>query len=171
MYWQGGPEDPFVDEPNMPPRLMDSPSVDVLLLFVRIALLLALMLVGMRLGATGDDKLALTAGFGLACAALLVVSPVARNHYYLLIAPAVLFVPLWLKRLGLRRWAIFMALASCSLILLQYVLMPYVGRIGLLGLGTTAWLMAAMVLSVRAVPEAEGANYFPWTSRSGIIAA
>ena len=34
--------------------------------------------------------------------------------------------------------------------MLHYALLPFAGRIGLLGLGTTAWLMAALVLMARA---------------------
>lgn len=145
----GGPEDPMVDGDNPPPRMMDAPSVNTCLLLVRITLLAALMLVGVRLGISGDAPLGQTAAFGLACAALLVVSPVARNHYFILFAPAVLFVPLWLDRVGRRRGAIVLALVPGALILLQYILLPYVGRIGLLGLGTTAWVLAAMVLIAR----------------------
>ena len=167
----GGPEDLFVDEENPPPRLMDAPIVNTCLLFARMTLLLALFLVGVRLGTHGDSLLGQAAGFGLACAALLVVSPVARNHYFLLFAPAVLFVPLWLDCQGRRRWAIILAITPGLLILLQYVLMPYVGRIGLLGLGTTGWLMAAMVLTVRAASLARSADYFPWVAQSDIIVA
>ena len=200
----GGPEDPMVDDDNPPPRMMDAPSVNRCLLAVRIALLLALMLVGLRLASyqggadileqgeadipvcpkiadgpgrqerlphllltlrvrfwrwlgltrsvrsTTSPLLNQAAGFGLACGALLVVSPVARNHYFVLLGPAVLFVPLWLDRMGRHRAAAVLAIVPCVLVLLQYVLLPYVGRIGLLGLGNTAWLMAAMVLMDRA---------------------
>ncbi len=145
-----GPEDPLVDDDNPPPRLMDSPSVDTCLLVVRVSLLLALLLAGLRLGLRFDSTLSRAAGFGVACAALLVLSPVARNHYFLLLAPAVLFLPLWLVRLGNIRAAAALAVVPAALIALQYALMPYVGRIGLLGLGTTAWLMAALVLMARA---------------------
>jgi hypothetical protein len=146
----GGPEDPLVDDSNPPPRLMDSPCVDTCLLFVRVTLLLALLLAGVRLSGYSDVLLCQAAGFGLACAALLVISPVARNHYFLLLAPAVLFVPLWLDGRGGSRAAGILAVVPGVLIVLQYVLLPYVGRIGLLGLGTTGWLMAAMALTVRA---------------------
>ena len=54
------------------------------------------------------------AGFGLACGALLVVSPVARNHYFVLLGPAVLFVPLWLDRMGRHRAAAVLAIVSCG---------------------------------------------------------
>jgi hypothetical protein len=160
----GGPEDPLVDDDNPPPRLMDSPSVDPCLLFVRITLLLALLLVGVRLGISNDTALGQAAGFGLACAALLVVSPVARNHYFSLMAPAVLLVPLWLDRLGRTRAATVLAIVPGVLIVLQYVLLPYVGRIGLLGLGIAGWLMAAMVLATptdRSAHDAEMMHSLP----------
>ncbi len=146
----GGPEDPLIDDDNPPPRLMDAESVNTSLLFVRVALLLALMLVGIQLGIKGDPTLALAAAFGLACMALLVVSPVARNHYFSLVAPGVLFVPLWLARMGDSRRAHLLAIAPCILILMQYGFMPYVGRVGMLGLGMAGWLMAAMIWMVRA---------------------
>jgi hypothetical protein len=151
----GGPEDPLVDDNNPPPRLMDSPCVDTCLLFVRIVLLLALLLAGVRLGRESDFLFSQAAGFGLACAALLVVSPVARNHYFLLLAPAVLFVPLWLDGRGGSRTATILAVVPGVLIVMQYILLPYVGRIGLLGLGTTGWLMAAMALTAGAGASAD----------------
>jgi hypothetical protein len=144
----GGPEDPLVDDNNPPPRMMDSPSVNTCLLFVRGILLLALLLVGLRLAGHRDVLFGQAAGFGLACAALLVVSPVARNHYFVLLAPAVLFVPLWLDAQGSSLPARVLAVVPGVLIVAQYVLLPYVGRVGMLGLGTTGWLMAAMVLMV-----------------------
>ncbi len=167
----GGPEDPLVDDSNPPPRLMDSPSVDTCLLFVRITLLLALLLVGLRLGGHGDVLLCQAAGFGLACAALLVVSPVARNHYFLLLAPAVLFVPLWLDGRGASRAASILAVVPGVLIVVQYVLLPYVGRIGLLGLGTTGWLMAAMVLMFGVGCSAEESVVRPDTSATPVATA
>ncbi len=145
----GGPIDPLIDGENPPPRMMDDPSVNTILLGVRVALLLALMIVGIRLGMQEDPLLSQAAGFGLACLALLIVSPVARNHYFEILAPAVLFVPMWLRRRGLRRTSVAMAVVPGILIFLQYALLAYVGRVGLLGLGITAWLMAAMILVER----------------------
>jgi hypothetical protein len=142
----GGPQDPLVDDNNPPPRMMDSPCVDTCLLFARSALLLTLLLVGVRLAGHGDVLFGQAAGFGLACAALLVVSPVARNHYFVLFAPAALFVPLWLDAQGAFLPARVLAIVPGVLIIAQYVLLSYVGRVGLLGLGMAGWLMAAMVL-------------------------
>jgi hypothetical protein len=90
--------------------------------------------------------MSLAAGFGLACVAMLVLSPVARGHYFMLWVPAVLFLPLWLDQHGLSRAAAAMAVAPAVLTIAHYVLLPVAGRIGLLGIGTTCWLMAAMVL-------------------------
>jgi hypothetical protein len=142
----GGPEDPVVDDDNPPRRMMDAPIVNTCLTVVRLTLLAAMLLVGIRLGMSKDERLSQATAFGLACAALLVVSPVARNHYFALLAPAVLFVPLWLDNLGRRLAAIVMATVPGVLIVLQYVFLYPVGRVGLLGLGTAGWLMAAMVL-------------------------
>ena len=80
----------------------------------------------------------------------MVVSPIARGHYFLLLAPGVLLVPLWLDRRGRGRAGIVMAAIPPVLSVLHYVLLPYAGRVGLLGLGTAAWLMAALVLMARA---------------------
>ena len=157
----GGPEDPLVDDDNPPPRLMDAESVNTSVLFVRVTLLLTLLLVGVRLGMRGDPALAQAAGFGLACMVLLVVSPVARNHYFSLAAPGVLFVPLWLARMGDSRRASLLAVVPSILILLQYVFLPYVGRVGMLGLGTAGWIMAAMVLMIRASQPVEKTAVLP----------
>jgi hypothetical protein len=95
-----------------------------------------------------------------------VISPVSRNHYFVLLLPAVLFVPLWLNQRGRRRAAIFLTMVPIALILLQYLLMPYVGRVGLLGLGLTGWLMAAMILIDRTsrsqlATTVDASNQFP----------
>ena len=164
----GGPEDPLVDDSNPPPRMMDSPCVDTCLLFVRITLLLALLLVGLRLGGHSDVLLCQAAGFGLACAAMLVVSPVARNHYFVLMAPAVLFVPLRLDGRGRSRAATILAVVPSVLIVVQYVLLPYAGRIGLLGLGTTGWLMAATLLIVSSGASADESAALPDVSAAPV---
>ena len=71
------------------------------------------------------------------------------THYFLLLAPAILLVPLWLDRHGRPQAGVVMAAIPPVLSVLHYVLLPYGGRVGLLGFGTTAWLMAAMVLIAR----------------------
>jgi len=111
---------------------------------------LALLALGMRLSRGDGNRLNLAVGFAVACTAMLVVSPVARGHYFLLLAPAVLLVPLWLDRRGWRRTGKVMAAIPPIFSILHYALLPYAGRIGLLGLGTTAWLMAVLVVMARA---------------------
>jgi hypothetical protein len=127
---------------------MDSPAAQWLLAAVRGVLLLGLLWAGVRLGRLGD-RLSLAAGFGLACVAMLMVSPVARGHYFMLSVPAILFFTPWLAARGLRRTAVALALVPAALSVLHYVLLPWTGRIGLLGLGTACWLVAALVLTIR----------------------
>ncbi len=152
-----GPDDRLAESFAAPPMAMDVPAARYLLMLSRAALALALLMLGARLVRGDGDRLNLALGFALGCVAMLAVSPVARGHYFLMLAPAVLLVPLWLCRYGRPRVAVAMAAVLPPLCLLHYVLLPLTGRIGLLGLGTTAWLMAAMVLidrTGRALPAA-----------------
>ena len=129
---------------------MDSPAADRFLFLSRAMLGLALLALGVRLARQPGNKLNMATGFALSCVTMLAVSPVARAHYFLLLAPAILLVPLWLDRHGRPRAGIVMAAIPPVLSILHYVLLPYGGRVGLLGFGTAAWLMAAMVLIARA---------------------
>ena len=114
-----------------------------------------------------DFLFAEATGFGLACAAMLVVSPVARNHYFVLLAPAVLFVPLGLTAQASLP-ARVLAVVPGVLIVVQHVLLPYVGRIGLLGLGTTGWLMAATLLIVSSGASADESAALPDVSAAPV---
>ena len=146
----GGRDDRVVDHWDAPRMAMDAPAAQRLLLFSQATLTLALLALGVRLSRGDGNRLNLAVGFALACVAMLVVSPVARGHYFLLLAPAVLLVPLWLERRGRGRAGAAMAAIPPVLSILHYVLLPYAGRVGLLGMGTAAWLMAALVLMARA---------------------
>jgi hypothetical protein len=145
----GGPDDRLVEEFHAPQMVMDRPEAEQALLLARAALGLALLALGARLARGDGGRLNLATGFALACVAMLVVSPVARGHYFMFLAPATLLVPLWLDRHGRPRAAAVMALVAPVLPVLHYVLLPYAGRVGLLGLGTTAWLMAVLLLMAR----------------------
>ena len=79
--------------------------------------------------------------YGLACCATLLVSPLSWGHYYMAEAPAVLFVPIWLLRRGRSTQAKVVAVIPPVLSWSHYLAMPYIGEIGLLGLGTTAWFL------------------------------
>jgi len=162
----GGPDDRLADfferpkaiftRPNM---IMDSPPVEWSLLGIRIAILLVLGLVGIRLGLEGDALSLLTA-FSLGAIAIFAVSPIARAHYFMLYAPAILYVPLWLDRQNRTRAAKIMAVVPILLTGLHYCFLSFTGRIGLLGIGTTAWLLSAFVLILRADRKAAATPEF-----------
>jgi hypothetical protein len=145
----GGPDDRLVENFDAPKMAMDSPAADHFLFLSRAVLASTLLALGIRLGREPGNKLNMATGFALACVTMLAVSPVARAHYFLLLAPAVLLVPLWLDRQGRPRAGVVMAAIPPVLSILHYVLLPYAGRIGLLGFGVSAWLMTAMVLIAR----------------------
>ena len=149
----GGPEDPLVDDDNPPPRLMDSPSVDTCLLFVRITLAVGLAVGGgCRLGRSSREM-----GARLSARRLALAWPVRRCWSSRRLRGTIISCfsarPCCSSPCGSTAWAAtggsLLAIVPGVLVLLQYILLPYVGRIGLLGLGNTAWVMAAMVLMDR----------------------
>ena len=84
-------------------RFMISPVVTKTVLATRVLLCLLLIPVGWRMASRGGP-LDIAAAFGMASMALLIVSPVARGHYFMLEWPAVLFVSLWVwKHHGSRK--------------------------------------------------------------------
>src|SRR5207237_858956 len=89
------------------------------------------------------NRLLWGAAFGLAAVATLIVAPVARGHYFVLLLPAALFVPLWLIQSGNRGAGVRSAVVPALLVVAHYSLLNYAGRIGLLGIGTTLWYFAA----------------------------
>jgi len=116
--------------------------------------------------------------FGLACVATLVVCPVARACYYLLFLPAGALISLRFLQLGRPRSAQFVAWLPFALVWLHYLLLPAGGRIGLLGLGTTAWFLATSMLLDRRVTERSGlwfrrrpAYLTPKTEPEALVAA
>jgi hypothetical protein len=138
------PDDRLVEYYKRPPMPMDTPAIAAVLLGVRLAIILALLLTAWRLARQGDG-LSLAAALSLGCAAILVISPVARGHYFMLYVPGIFFVPWFLRcRDGWRKAWLFAA-APIVMIDLHYFILPISGRIGLLGLGTTVWLLAAMI--------------------------
>jgi hypothetical protein len=100
-----------------------------------------MLAVSFRMAKT-PDALGQAAAFGIACAATLIIFTIARGHYYMLLLPATVFATLWLQREDRPRWAIFVAIAPLVLVLAHYTMLNITGRIGLLGLGTTAWYFA-----------------------------
>jgi hypothetical protein len=90
--------------------------------------------------------------YGLANLAVVLVSPVAWTHYYMLGLPAFLFVPLWLARRGQPEAAAVIASVPALLVWAHYLARPWVGTIGLLGLGTAVWFVAVLALASRPRP-------------------
>ncbi|MGP0567162.1 MULTISPECIES: glycosyltransferase family 87 protein [unclassified Nitrospina] len=146
----GGPPDKNVHLKKSGPMPMDAGWVQTTVLIVRVGLVLALFPLAIRL-TKSDSVLNRSLLFGLACVAALIVSPVARGHYYMLQLPALVFVPLWLYQRGEIQWAKRMAVIPVALSLLHYALLPVTGRLGVLGIGTTVWyvLAVARLLSPR----------------------
>jgi hypothetical protein len=149
-YLAGGPHDhgPMQLRHGGPGLLMDAPAAEAALVAVRIIAAALIVAVGFRMG-RARDKLGQTAAFGLACAATLVVFPIARTHYYVLLLPAVTFASLWFARQGRMRFAIALAVIPGALVITHYAFLDIAGRVGLLGLGTTAWYLAAGVAMCR----------------------
>ena len=129
------------------PHVMDKPVVNHLLLAARLAVLVAAVLLAIWVGRRRDE-LACAGLFGLALMATLVVSPVVRTHYFLLIAPAVLLVPWQVHCAGHKRLAWCLAWVPTMLIVPQYLWPVAAGRMGWLGIGMTAWLISGGVALV-----------------------
>jgi len=144
----GGPDDRPLDYDAASPNRIDTPIYQAIQKVVRLVLLGLLLLAGGMLGRWGD-RVSQAAAFGLGCVGMLVISPVAWGHYFMLLAPGVMFVPLWLLERGGGRSAAWMAGAPAILSVLHYAFLAQLGRIGLLGLGTAAWLLAACILVLR----------------------
>jgi hypothetical protein len=141
----GGPDDRLLDQVRLPElgtMPMDRPVVHVVLLGVRGLAGLALLAAVVALGRRGD-RASLGFVLGMGCAATLVVSPVARGHYFLLYLPAVLFGGLWMRRQRSERAALYFAGIPMVLCLIHYTALNVAGRIGLLGIGTALWFFAA----------------------------
>jgi hypothetical protein len=84
-----------------------------------------------------------------------------------------LFVCWWLESRGRRRWALGLAAAPVAIVVVYYALLNPAGRLGLLGLGTTAWYAAACVMMIRtaAEPSARGATAIPDSGEAGTVGA
>jgi hypothetical protein len=146
------PDDMLVDTSDtaygsMP---MDEPIVNQMLHVIRLAALGVLILLAVRIAAA-RDPLGISSVFGLGCVATLIVSPVSRGHYFVLMLPAVLLVPVWFESREFHRRARWAAMVPVALSWLHYVLLDWTGRIGVLGLGTTVWFFSVAVGMHRAL--------------------
>jgi hypothetical protein len=159
-YLAGGPHDhgPMQLRHGGPGLLMDAPAAEAALVVVRAIAAALVVVVGFRMG-RARDQVGQAAAFGLACAATLVVFPIARTHYYVLLLPAVAFVSLWFARAGRVRFAVALAVIPGALVITHYALLDVAGRVGLLGLGTTAWYLAAGIGMCRPQPSAASESH------------
>ncbi|HEV3004493.1 MAG TPA: glycosyltransferase 87 family protein [Pirellulales bacterium] len=159
-----GPDDRRLDDFGYNPVVtaMDVPVVRQALGAVRLSIMALLLVYGVRMGGRGD-RLGQSAGFGLACVATLVVSPVARGHYFMLWLPGVIAAPIWLWRHDCRRASLAVAAVPAILTLSHYLFMPTMGRIGALGLGTAIWFLATVWCMLAADRRASrGLGSFIW---------
>jgi hypothetical protein len=107
--------------------------------------LVLLAVVGYTMARRGD-VLGQATTYGLASLAIVLVSPVAWTHYYVLAWPAVMFAPLWLARRGYPIAAGVSGASPAVLTWAHYLAKPWAGSIGLLGLGTSIWCLAVLTL-------------------------
>ena len=92
---------------------------------------------------TWGDPRAAAVIFGLSCAATLVFSPVSWGHHFVQGIAAWVAIPAWLYLRGRGASAFWMAAVPTILVLAHYLVMPIAAPLGVLGLGTTAWLVVA----------------------------
>jgi len=146
-YWYPG-----IPEPNpwnyteTEGRLMVSPPVTNAILAIRVFLCLLLIPLALKRSHDALDRLA---AFGLACAVMLIVSPVARGHYFMLELAAVLFVSLWVWRNMGSQKALLCAAIPAILSLMHYIFITFpqmfgyiklgIFCFGTLGIGTALW--------------------------------
>jgi hypothetical protein len=150
----GGLDDTLIDRPRdewlrLP---MDDPNAGTLIVAARILALATLLLFVLRAGSK-NDFMGRGTVFGLACVATLVICPVARACYFVLFLPAIPFVCGNLCQLNKPRWAQFFAWLPVVLVWSHYLFLTSTGRIGLLGLGATAWFLASCILLERRAPR------------------
>jgi hypothetical protein len=142
-------DDPYFEGPEQLRRggrglAMDAPPVGIALTAIRFFEGCLLVWLAYRMGRR-QDSLAHAVGFSLACVATLVISPIARGHYYVLFLPAVLFLTVWLLRQQRPKAAVAFAVVPAVLVIAHYAAMDFTGHVGVLGLGTTVWFTCAAI--------------------------
>ena len=109
--------------------------------------ILTLLAACWRLARSGGE-LELAVSFSLACAEILVLSPISWSHGFVMLLPAVLFVPWWFHRQGMQRLALAIAAIPIALELQHYLLRNTLRLVGVLGVGTALWTVAVCALVV-----------------------
>jgi hypothetical protein len=141
-----GPDDLLVDDLSQQSVVMpmENAVVDFGLRIAAMGLVALWLIAAWRVAGRGDVS-GLLALFGLACAATLVISPISWGHHYVVWLPALVFVPFWMWNNDRRAMAIGIAESALVLVAAHYILLDHAGRVGLLGIGTTIWYIAATI--------------------------
>lgn len=147
-------------------RFMSSPAVTQVILVIRVFLGLLLIPLAWKRSGSPLDRLA---AFGLACAAMLIVSPVARGHYFMLELPAILFVSLWVWKYKSSSKAVLCASFPALLSVGHYTFITFPQMfeplktgtllLGTLGIGTALWY--AVMTCVLVIFSPAGASSVP----------
>lgn len=152
-----GPDDRLIDttETATGKMPMDAPAAERTVWSARVLTVLALAATVIVLGRRGS-RLDFAVLMGIGCVATLVVSPVSRGHYFVLLAPPLLLIPVWLRTVGYRGIADLTPFIPAAACLAHYLGLEFTGRIGLLGMTTAFWLWAvlARVLAAGRQPSA-----------------
>jgi hypothetical protein len=119
-----------------------NPGLDRALFAVRVAMIVLLLWGGVRLARSGAPLDTATA-LGLGAIGSVAFSPLSWGHHYGIIWPAVVFVPLLYERAGKTKWSRGLSLSAAVLVASHYLFTGPLGSIGMLGLGTGAWLVVA----------------------------
>lgn len=169
--WERGrkrAEKEVLERPDLPDLPLVNRIVPVICGLALMILLVAAVRVGREAELTGQG-----AAFGLACVASLIVSPVSRGHYFVLLLPAVLFVPMWLLQRGRNRAAFWMAVIPVALSLFHYSFLEIAGRRGVMGICITLWFFAACAMLTKMTVAApnEGRREETSSRRRGLAKA
>jgi hypothetical protein len=155
--WLAGHPEPAADqvtsteaEGGLPHFPMQTPFWYGVLLVVRILALCLLVAVCINTGRS-LDPLKQTVGVFVACLSQFMVCQIARGHYFAIWLPMILFATLWMIQENMPKAGVWLAWSPVALVLAHYAFLDEAGRIGLLGLGTTAWYVVICTLLLRSV--------------------
>lgn len=153
-YFAGNADDRSVDTlppPRDPNLAMDQPAARIAVSVSKFTMLAALLAVTVRLSVSSCSRTEVyTTVLGLSSAACLILSPISRGHYFVLLIPSIVFVGLAVRRRWGDRAAIQIAAVPACLCIIHYLFVHVgAGRAGVLGIGTAMWFVASCVLTLR----------------------
>lgn len=133
----------LVDGENVEPR----PPAMFARTSTMLRVLLTLLSVATAIRMARDGVRGAFAGFGVACLATLVVSPVSWGHHFTMLLPTMLAVPAWLDARGRSGTAFACSLSLGGAVMIHYAAVDLAGPIGLLGLTATAVLVVLLLVA------------------------